>query len=168
MNLKQILILIALLCALPYFNGFSQENNQDSEIESAMVEKQFVILKSTREYKEALLTAQKASKSLKMKLDLRGLTENKEIGLTFDRKSCEEEGGYTFPCYVARGRSDDGDYISIEYSSNYEGFTKGYYIVIASSHIKNSNEIQAILKQVRMQFKDAYVKIAKVYMGCMH
>jgi hypothetical protein len=166
MNLKQKLVLLALVFTLPYFNGYSQETN--SEIESAMVEKQFVILKSTRDYKEALLTAQKVSKSLKLKLDLRGLSENKEIGLTFDRKSCEEEGGYTFPCYVARGRSDDGDYISIEYSSNYEGFTKGYYIVIASSHIKNSKEIPATLKLVKTYYKDAYVKTAKVYVGCMH
>jgi hypothetical protein len=172
MNLRRIILITAMVIALPYINCFSQEPNQDSiiaqDIESAMVEKQFVILKSSTDYKEALLTAQKASKSLNMKLDLRGLTENKAEGLTFDKKFCEDENGFPFPCYVPRGRYDDGDFISIEYSSAYQGFTKGYYIVVASSHLKNAKEISSILKLVRNQYKDAYVKTSKVYMGCIH
>lgn len=134
----------------------------------ATVEKQFVILKSTKSYKEARGVAEKSAETLKIKLDLRGLSENKELGLTFDKKVCEEEGGFEFPCYIARGRFDDGEYISIEYSSAYEGFSDGYYIVVVSSYPRGSEEIQATLRKVRTLYEDAYAKTSKVYVGCIH
>ncbi len=69
-----------------------------------------------------------------------------------------------YPCYVPRGRYDDGIYISIEYSNSYENFKDGYYIVIAAS----GDDVKEYLKPVKEVVKDAYVKSSKVYIGCLH
>jgi hypothetical protein len=128
------------------------------------VKKSFVIIQSTKNYTIAKLTAEKAAKQLQQKLDLRELKPNKKTGLTFSDSVCEYEGGY--PCYIARGRFDDGDYISIEWSNAINGFAKGYYVVIADAGSKE--ETNAILKKAKTFYKTAYVKQADVYIGCMH
>jgi hypothetical protein len=128
------------------------------------VKKNFVIIQSTKNYAAAKLTAEKAAKQLQQKLDLRELKPNKNTGLTFSDSVCENEGGY--PCYIARGRFDDGDYISIEWSNAINGFAKGYYVVIAGAGSKE--ETNTILKKAKNFYKTAYVKQADVYIGCMH
>jgi hypothetical protein len=128
------------------------------------VKKNFVIIQSTKNYAAAKLTAEKAAKQLQQKLDLRELKPNKNTGLTFSDSVCENEGGY--PCYLARGRFDDGDYISIEWSNAINGFAKGYYVVIAGAGSKE--ETNTILKKAKNFYKTAYVKQADVYIGCMH
>jgi hypothetical protein len=128
------------------------------------VKKNFVIIQSTKNYAAAKLTAKKAAKQLQQKLDLRELKPNKNTGLTFSDSVCENEGGY--PCYIARGRFDDGDYISIEWSNAINGFAKGYYVVIAGAGSKE--ETNTILKKAKNFYKTAYVKQADVYIGCMH
>lgn len=132
--------------------------------ETPFVKKNFVIIQSTKNYMQAKLTATKAASQLNQKLDLRGLKPDKQTGLTFSEKDCENEGGY--PCYIARGRFDDGDYISIEWSNAINGFAKGYYVVIAGAGSKD--ETNTILKKAKRFFKTAYVKQADVYIGCMH
>jgi hypothetical protein len=133
--------------------------------ESAFVKKSFIIIKSTKSYTEAKAFAIKASKDLKIKLDLRDLKPNKESGLTWNKKECETNG-WDYPCYVARGRYDDGDYVSIEWSEAFAKFAKGYYIVIVYSG--NKKEATTSLKKVKKLFKEAYAKEADVYIGCMH
>jgi hypothetical protein len=128
------------------------------------VKKNFVIIKSTKNYAAAKLTATKAASQLNQKLDLRGLKPDKQTGLTFSESDCENEGGY--PCYIARGRFDDGDYISIEWSNAINGFAKGYYVVVVGAGSKE--ETNTILKKAKKFFKTAYVKEADVYIGCMH
>lgn len=128
------------------------------------VKKSFVIVQSTKSYTEAKLTAEKAAKQLHQKLDLRELKPNKKSGLTFTDSVCENEGGY--PCYIARGRFDDGDYVSIEWANAINGFAKGYYVVIVAAGSKN--ETRLVLKKAKQFFKDAYIKLADVYIGCMH
>jgi len=132
--------------------------------EAAFVEKNFVIIQSTKNYNAAQQTAEKAAAQLKLKLDLRGLKPSKETGLTFSKADCENEGGY--PCYIARGRYDDGAYVSIEWSDEFDQFAKGYYIVLIYSG--NKQGAGQILQKARSVFKDAYNKRAKVYVGCMH
>jgi len=132
--------------------------------ETAFVEKSFVIIQSTKNYTTARRTAEKAAMQLKSKLDLRGLKPSKKTGLTFSKADCENDGGY--PCYIARGRYDDGDYVSIEWSDEFDRFAKGYYIVLIYSG--NKQEAGKILQKAKPVFKDAYYKQAKVYVGCMH
>lgn len=134
------------------------------EQELPYVKVNFVIVKSTKNYDSAKTAALFASQKLKYKLDLRGLKAHKKNGLTFSKKDCENEGGY--PCYIARGRYDSGEYISIEWSNAINGFAKGYYVVIVAS---GEPEItKTALKKAKPIFKDAYNKSAEVYYGCMH
>jgi hypothetical protein len=123
--------------------------------------KAFVIIESVKSYAVAKNTA----KALGQQLDLRGLKPNKKSGLTFSDTVCENEGGY--PCYIARGRYDDGDYISIEWSNAFTGFAKGYYIVIVGSYA-NTRHAKAALRKAKKFYRHAYIKKADVYVGCMH
>ncbi len=128
------------------------------------IKKSFCIILSTKSYTEADKVAQQAAKKLNVKLDYRNLEPNKKIGLTLPKDTEDPEASYPF--YYARGRFDNGNYISIEYSNAYVGFAKGYYIVIASS-----GDIAAVKKDAiaaRKYYKQAYVKNTKVYVGCMH
>lgn len=158
------IFLIAILI-LPLLS--SSQNNPD-----CYAEKDFLIIISTRDYASALLTAQKASKSLNIKLDLGGLIPDKDTlhGLTLPVDSCIKHtikyGYVDSTCYYARGRYDDGIYISIEYTNSYYSFSRDYYIVMVGSGIKNDQELKSTLKLVRAKFPDAYIKTSKVYMCC--
>ena len=134
---------------------------QDAE---PYVMKGFVIARSTKDYTAAKQTAQDAAKKLALKLDLRDLKPHKKNGLTYSKADCENEGGY--PCYISRGRYDDGDYVSIEWSNAFDGFAKGYYIVILASG--NKQDINPTLTKAKKFYKDAYTKQTSVYIGCMH
>ncbi len=128
------------------------------------VKKYFVIVQSTTDYATAKATAVYAAKEMGFRLDLRGLEPNKQSGLTFSEGDCENEGGY--PCYIARGRYDNGYYVSIGWSDAYEGFAKGYYVVIVASGDKKSTK-NAIIKAKKI-YGTAYRRVADVYVGCMH
>jgi hypothetical protein len=137
---------------------------QTEQMESPFVKKGMLILLSTKSYAAAVKLAQQAKGKLALTMDLRGLKPNKKSGLTYSKSDCENEGGY--PCYIARGRYPDGEFISIEYSDAIEGFAKGYYIVVAAC---GDTEITApALAKAKKVYKDAYVKNTSVYMGCMH
>ncbi|WP_344930326.1 hypothetical protein [Aquimarina addita] len=123
----------------------------------------FLIIHSGKEYDTALRLAKEASRQLDMKLELRGMYESPTEGLTTDELcGCGENHGY-----IPRGRFDSGEYISIEYSDYYEGFTKGLYMVIVSTggYIDEQKEL---LSSARKFYKDAYIKTSSVYLGCMH
>ncbi len=128
--------------------------------------KYFVICKSTPNYEEALHVAKDASRRLGLKLDLRGLAPNSETGLTFSEEDCNENFG-SHPCYVARGRYDDGEYVSIEFSSAYKSFRGGFYIVMMASG-SEENDAKRSLSKARKLFADSYIRISEVYMGCIH
>ncbi|MBK7884672.1 MAG: hypothetical protein IPJ81_13490 [Chitinophagaceae bacterium] len=132
------------------------------------VKKDMLILFSTKSFKDAQKFAKQASKNLLIKTDpdlVDSITPNEEEGLTFTRTHCQDSH-FEYPCYVARGRGDDGEYISIEYSTWINGFKDGYYIVIAASGDKEIT--QPSLKKIKKVYKDAYVKQTEVYMGCIH
>lgn len=146
--------------------SFAGQSQDSISTEDMMVDKDFLILLSTKDYKTALATAKKASASTQMTLDLRGLSENKSSGLTLSKAVCKEED-IEYPSYYAWGR-EDGIFISIEYSNAYKEFAKGYYIVVAASGEKKDPEMQNAYKKIRARYKDAYFKSSKVYVGCMH
>lgn len=128
----------------------------------------FVIVASVTNYDDALKEAKQASKKLNYKLDLRGLSPNSEIGLTMSESECEENR-FDYPAYIARGRYDEGKYVSIEYSDSFAGFTPGYYIVVVCSAPKADTVLIQALGQAKNFYKqDAYTKYADVYMGCIH
>ena len=134
----------------------------NTQIQQQSIKKDFLIMKSTKSYTEAENFAEEVAIRMEMKY-MKEVQYSKETGLTYSRKMCEE-GYLEYPCYVARGRYDDGMYISIEYSNAYEGFAKGYYLVIVAS----GNYAKTILKKVKKYESSAYVKSASIYMGCIH
>jgi hypothetical protein len=133
---------------------------------SLYVNKSILIIASSKNYIDAKKTAVKAGEKLAVKLDLRGLMPNKKTGLTYSKEVCEEDGVNEYPCYISRGRYDDGKYISIEYSNAFTGFAKGYYIVVYASGERDF--VSGLLKKVKKSYTSAYVKQCKVYIGCLH
>lgn len=150
-NIPPLIIVVTFL--INFLNCSAQE-----------VEMKFLILKSTKNYASALKTAKEASNKLGLKLDLRNYFYDKEEGLATDSLcECGENHGY-----IPRGRFDDGEYISIEFSDYYEGFNEGYYIVIAKAFNDEDEETKTVFKEVKQHFPDAYIKNSMVYVGCMH
>jgi hypothetical protein len=129
------------------------------------VKKSFLIILSSKNYTEAKKIAVEASSKLNVKLDLRALKPNKESGLTFSTKECEGNG-WDYPCYVSRGRYDDGEFVTIDYSDAFDGFAKGYYIVTTASG--DAALVKEALAKVKKLYKTAYVKQTEIYIGCMH
>jgi hypothetical protein len=132
-----------------------------------IVRKSFVIIKSTPSYAEARALAASAAERMAIKLDLRELLPDRNVGLTFSEEACTNEFG-EFPCYVARGRWDDGVYLSVEHSSSYEGLEEGLYIVVLASGSPRDRSIGAALRRARSLYPDVMVRTAPVYLGCIH
>jgi hypothetical protein len=132
-----------------------------------VVRKSFVILKATPSYAEARALAVAAAEKLAIRLDLRDLQPDAGVGLTFSRDACDDEFG-EFPCYVPRGRWDDGVYLSVEHSSSYHGFDEGQYVVMLASGSPRDRAIGAAARRAKSQFPDVIVKTAPVYLGCIH
>jgi hypothetical protein len=136
-------------------------------IKQATVEKELVIVKSTPKYKEARRAAAMAAERLHLPLNLRDLAPHRKEGLTFSKKECEDSA-FDYPCYVARGRDDDGEYVSVEYSTAYSGFVPGLYIVVIATDTKGSATTKEAVRAAKAVFKDAYIRTTGIYMGCMH
>lgn len=136
---------------------------------NSLVAKDIVILHSTKDYKAALKTAQEAATRLGRKLDLESNHPHKQLGLSMTKPDCEGNG-YEYPCYTARGdgNAENSNYISIEYSTAYEGFAKGYYIVVAGIATPGSAALNNTVTMARKWYKDAYAKRTHVWLGCMH
>ena len=163
--MKQFILIVLYIISV---SSFGQDNG------NCYAEKEFLLILSTKSYQSALKTAREASKKLNLKLDLRGLKEDtaSRQGLTLQSDTCikltKQFGISDSTCYLARGKWDDGIYISIEYSNSYNSFTNGYYIVMVGSSFKQYNKLKKELPKVRKTYKDAYIKTSKVYMCCSH
>jgi hypothetical protein len=141
----------------------------DAQEWNTTIPKDIVILQSTKNYTAALTTAREAAARLGKKLEMEDNHPNKVLGLSMSREDCTGNG-YDFPCYTARGdgNTEDSDFISVEYSNAYEGFAKGYYIVVAGIGDPGAASVKQTLANARKWYKDAYAKRTKVWHGCMH
>jgi hypothetical protein len=158
--MKKIIYLIIAVMLSTVYTSKAQEFNSS-------VPKKIVIVLSTKDYATAKKIAGEASKKLGKPLNLNGLKPNKELGLTHSKEDCESFG---YPCYIPRGEgnAENSDYISVEYSNGYEGFAKGYYIVVAGIGDPKTNYLNQVLTNAKKYYKDAYAKQTKVWYGCMH
>ena len=129
----------------------------------------FAIIISTKSYDAALERALDASKKLGYPLNLRGLEPNNEMGLSLPEEVCEAICGgdiAEYPQYLPRNDWGETKYVSVEYSNGFNGFTKGYYIVVIASGEKGDPIIKEAVDEARKFYKDAYAKTCGVWMGC--
>ncbi len=142
---------------------FAQDISVDKMLKQQSVEKDFLIVKTTKVYSEAKKFITEFSKRSGIVIDLREVLYQEKIGLTPKKEVCLESG-FTYPCYIARGRYDDGVYLSIEDAYAYEKFSSGNYMVVAAS-----GEIdKTTIREVKELIPDSYIKKSLVYMGCNH
>lgn len=111
--------------------------------------KSYLIVSASKNYQEALKKAKEAQQKLGIKLNLDNYEYFKTTGLLNDKYT------YTRDFYYPRGKNDDGDYVSIEYSSFYEDFTSGFFIVVVSSGKEET--LRKKLTEVKKLYKDAYI-----------
>lgn len=146
-------LLIALFIAQ---FSFAQDDYQP------YINQSFLIISSSTDFNSAEKIAKKAKKKLKLDYPTSVFYPDKSKGFKTDEVcGCGEVHGY-FP----RGSHDNGNYVSIEYSSGYDGFTEGYYIVIVASGEKAL--VQKELSKVKKHFAQAYIKNSEIYVGCRH
>ena len=132
-----------------------------------VVRKSFVILKATASYADAGRWRRRRPSGWRSGSTCATWRRDRTMGLTFPEDDCRNEFG-EFPCYVARGRWDDGVYLSVEHSSSYEGFEEGQYLVVLASGSPRDRGVGAALRRAKGSFPETIVKTAPVYVGCIH
>jgi hypothetical protein len=148
--------------------GLIAQPSMEDVYQSYIVPKELVIAGSSRTYADARQTAVAAARRLGLPLQLGNLSPVRgRRGLTLPKKICAENG-FDYPCYVARGRYDDGLYVSIEHTSAYSELTPGLYIVVVASAPAGERTIMKAERAARAIIPDAYSRRVGVYMGCIH
>ena len=157
--MKKLIILFVMLalCA-----GFSFAEEEEDIMGEFWMDRYILILKSTKDYQEAVGVATKASEKLGVKFENEYLEYSKEKGIYFSLNLLDSlYAGKYWPRRYA------DDYISLENSSDYEGFAPGYIIVVGGV-FHEKGRAQKALARVKEFYSDAYVKKARMYMGCIH
>lgn len=132
-----------------------------------MAEKDFVVLPAIASYAEARRVASTAARRLGLKLDLRRARPDGHGGLTFSPADCKANE-WEHPCYVARGRYDDGAYVSVDEARRFfDGEDQGYLVILGSGP-KNDPSTRAVAEKARALFPSAEVRTDDVSLGCIH
>jgi hypothetical protein len=132
-----------------------------------MAEKDFVVLPAIASYAEARRVASTAARRLGLKLDLRRARPDGHGGLTFSPADCQAND-WEHPCYVARGRDDDGAYVSVDEARRFfDGEDEGYLVILGSGP-KNDPSTRAVAEKAQALFPAAEVRTDDVWMGCIH
>ena len=158
------LILIGLLTTTVCTQRVGAQDKTDM-----LVKKDVVILQSAKSYQVALQTARQAASRLHIPLDLEGYRPHTSEGLTMSKADCASNG-FEYPTYVPRGYGlvADSAFVSIEYSNGYDGFAKGYYLVVAAVGQPGSAAVRQTSAASQRWYADAYTKRTTVYISCMH
>lgn len=155
--------LLAFSLPLVAQDSLLTEGEERSGGELAYIDRSFLIIRSTTDFSDAKRSAEKAAVRLELEAQITDCDPHPTQGF-----ECEWlcGCGEMHESHVPRGRYDDGNYVSVEFSSDYSEFEQGYYIVVASSG--DEKDVLPFLDQVRRQYPNAYAKTAEVYIGCMH
>ncbi|MCB9251981.1 MAG: hypothetical protein H6605_05905 [Flavobacteriales bacterium] len=129
---------------------------------SGMVKKYYLVADWSANYDSAFRLASMAGKLLDAPVELRGLKPDPMYGLTTDEIcGCGEMHGY-----IPRGRFDDGDQVSIEFSSEYSFPIQNVYLVMVGSG--DSLHLGATQTKLKDFFPGNTLFSDSVFMGCMH
>ncbi|MFC7337801.1 hypothetical protein ACFQY0_11475 [Haloferula chungangensis] len=141
------------------------------EEEPMTKERHVAILSAYKIFADARKDAEKIAKASEVPFSMEDRVYDEKRGLIYPDDFDDEvyAGGYVARRYdmthVADGDTQTA-FLSVEKSDAYDGFTPGYYIVVAG--IQESRE--SALKQIA-KFKKwaptAYVKKTKIYLGCL-
>jgi hypothetical protein len=131
-----------------------------------------VILSVYKSFAEARADAERISKASKVPFSMQGRVYDKKRGLIYPDNDEDEafRGQYFARRYhttVLKGSDESREYLSVERSDGYDGFKKGFYIVVAGIH-ENAAAAQADAKRFSAWAPTAYAKKTRIYMGCMH
>ena len=139
-------------------------------IDDATVPKAFVVLATADSYAHALRSARRASQELGLRIDLRGLRFHKAGNtLTFGRATCDNDAAFgSYPCYLPRGRWDDGAYLSIELADHYSASARARFVIVAASGDASDPVLKAMLRKARATFPAVRLEAMPIYMGCIH
>jgi hypothetical protein len=165
----------AIFVAVPGFAAEPKKAAKKSGMEEPPVEQQtqprwVVILGVYKDFHEAKANGQKFSKTSKVPFSLHGMI--------FDKKGLRLPDNHEDPVwageYLARryntawsGERELPEHISVERSEGYEGFAKGFYIVVGGiAETKKEGLDQG--ERFKAFAPDAYVKKTRIYMGCIH
>ncbi len=137
-----------------------------------MENRHVVILSVYKSFDEARADAEKISKAAKVPFSMEGRIYDKKRGLIYPDNFDDEvfRGQYVARRYhttVLKGGDADREYLSVERSDGYDGFKKGFYIVVAGIR-DNAREAQADALRYTAWAPTAYAKKTRIYMGCMH
>jgi len=124
----------------------------------------FLVADEVKTYQEAVELANDVSSQMNIKLDLRGLVAYEGGGLTVPDSICKLHD-VSYPAYTPRGRWDDGVYVSIEWSDDYEDVAESKYIVVVSSNSEYNNNMVNLYESVSSRFIHAYLQSTTVYTG---
>lgn len=149
-----IFIFLALISSVT----FADEQDIEGDFYS---NKYILILKSTKNYNEAVNFALDAGKKLNLKFDNENKRYSKEKGIYFEGIEDDDYNGGYYPRRYA------GEYVTLENSGYYEGLTEGYIIVVGGIYDDKESSTKA-LRNAEKIYSDAYVKKTKMWMGCIH
>ena len=132
-----------------------------------------VILSAYPSFANAREDAEKISRGAKLPFSMEGRVFDKKRGLIYPDNFGDEvfRGQYVARRYHTtawdRARNNPIEYLSVERSDGYDGFRKGYYLVVAGVH-ESAAAAHAQTKKFTAWAPTAYAKKTKIYMGCMH
>jgi hypothetical protein len=173
--MKRLLTLLAFIsCALA---GFAAEKkaapapDSPEALEAQMSQPRWVVILGVyKEFAEAKADALKFSKASKVPFSMRGNVFDKK-GLHFPK---DIDDPLYAGQYVARShnssmedKKDLEEHLSVERSDGYQGFAKGYYIVVGTI-AETAKDGLAQAERFKAFSKDTYVKKTIIYLGCMH
>jgi hypothetical protein len=165
-HMRRTLALIATVgCLTLQSRAIAEDQNVPTATD--VQEKAFVVLQAHKSFADAKAAASLAAAVLSIHYDSRGLSSDARTGLTSSKRDCEQDYG-SFPCYVPRGRYDDGVWISVEYSSGYKGFSPGLYLIVVASAPPGDPLIALALARVKDGYPKARIQRAPIYVGCIH
>lgn len=171
--MKTFLALFAMvLLALPAFAApktVKKEAPADEKI-NFDVPRWVVILGVYKDFPEAKADALKFSKASKVPFSMGGNIFDKK-GLHFPKSFADELYAGEYLARRDNGTTDGEkvlpEYLSIERSDGYEGFAKGYYIVVGAI-VPTAKDGLAQVERFKLFAHDTYVKKTIIYMGCLH
>jgi hypothetical protein len=145
----------------------SHDEPKPSDSAGQVAKKDFVTLLPVSSYSAARRLAHQVAARLGIRLDLGESRPHGKGELTFSKATCDANE-WSYPCYIARGRDDDGVYVSIDVASAYPGVQGPGYVVVLASGPKDDPSVRAAFEKARSSFPETSIQTNDVYMGCIH